>query len=363
MSAKGLLLALSMTLLAICDISAQSCAEVLNSARESFSAGRLYGIPAILKPCLESGFNKDQRLEAYWLLTRTYLFIDDPIGAEDSYLKLLKLDPEYKLNPETDPIDIVYLSKKFKTTPIFVLHGKGGFNISSVSTIHNYGIDNTSQSNESYSSNVGMNIGVGGELNLSDRFSFGLEVNFYSRKYSYTNTLFNADKQTFSENQIGLDLPVLLKYRWDFEKVRPYLYSGIGADYLLQAKATVKLIDRVNAGTEDLTEIPVTGPQVNIGDQRNKITYFAHFGAGVNYRWRYNYLVFDVRYRMGLSNIVSEEGQYGNSVLLYRYGFVDDDKKLDNYSVTIGFVRPLYKPRKIKPSSKGFMSGLFGKKD
>lgn len=361
MTTKGLIAVLFISLISLHKISAQSCAEVLNHAREDFTAGHLYGIPASLKACLDNGFNKDQRIEAYWLLTRTYLLIDDPIGAEDSYLKLLKLDPEYNIDPDRDPIDVVYLSRKFKTTPIFVIYAKGGFNMSSVSVIHNYGMDNTTESNESYKNKLGLHVGGGGELNFSNRVSLGLEINLHTRKYSYSNTLFNTDQQTFEEAQIGLDLPIYIKYRWDFDKFRPYVYAGFGMDYLLQAKATVKLVDRVNAGTEDLTEIPVAGPQVTINEQRTRLTEFTHFGVGLNYRFGYNYIVIDLRYKVGLSNIVSEEGQYSNSTLLYKYGFVDDDKRINNYAVSIGFVKPLYKPRKIKTSSRGFLSRLFSK--
>ncbi|GAA0894244.1 hypothetical protein GCM10009122_39250 [Fulvivirga kasyanovii] len=340
----------------------QSCGETLNIARESFNAGHLYEIPSILKPCLDHGFNRDQKIEAYWLLTRTYLFIDDPISAEDSYLKLLRQDPEYIIDPERDPIDVVYLSKKFKTTPIFVLYAKLGSNLTSVDVIHNYGVDNTANSAEDYKGKLGFQFGGGGEVNINDNFSLGLELNFYQRSYSYSNTLFNSDNQTFQENQTGIDMPVFLKYRWDFVKIRPYVYAGVGFSYLLSSKGTVKLIDRVGSGAEDLTEIPVTGPEVDLKSVRNSFNRFAHLGAGVNYRLGYNYLVVDVRYMAGLSNIINEEEQYTNTILLYKYGFVDDDKRLNNFSLSVGFVKPLYKPRKIKKASvKGLFSRFFKK--
>lgn len=340
----------------------QACTETLNSARDSFNAGHLYEIPALLKPCLDGGFNREQKIEAYWLLTRTYLFIDDPISAEDSYLKLLKQDPEYVIDPERDPVDMVYLSKKFKTTPIFVIYGKVGSNLTSVSVITNYGVDNTSASNESYKSRLGFQFGGGGEVNVNDRISLGLELNFYGRSYSYNNLLFNSDTQTLEENQTGLDLPLFVKYRWDFVKIRPYVYAGYGFSYLLGAKATAKVIDRVGSGVEDLTEIPVTGPPVNLRSIRKSFTHFAHVGAGVNYRLGYNYLVLDVRYMAGFSNITNEEEQYANPTLLYKYGYVDDDKRLNNLSVSVGFVKPLYKARKIKKASvKGFFSKLLKK--
>lgn len=342
------------------EVLGQSCAETLNSARESFSAGHFYGIPALLKPCLDNGFNRDQRIEAYWLLTRTYLFIDDPISAEDTYLKLLRQDYEYIIDEENDPIEMVYLSKKFKTTPIFMLYAKGGVNLSSIAVINNYGVDNTRTTEETYKNGFGFQLGGGAELNMNEHLSFGLEVNFHNRSYNYSNTLFRSDRQNFTEKQMGIDLPVFLKYRWDFEKIRPYVYGGMGFGYLLRAQANVKLVDRVNSGSDNIIESPVTGPEINITPQRNRFSQFAHGGIGVNYRFGYNYLVMDLRYMAGFSNIVNEPDQYSNDALLYNYSFVDDDKRMNTFAISVGFVKPLYKPRKIKKvSAKGFFSRIF----
>ena len=75
-------------------------------------------------------------------------------------------------------------------------------------------------------------------------------------------------------------------------------------------------------------------------------------GAGVLIKMNYNYLSLDLRYRGGLNNVVDESGQYQNNELLYRYGYVDDYKRLNNLAITVGFVKPFYKPRKRKKFRK-----------
>ena len=53
---------------------------------------------------------------------------EDYFSALFDMNEAIKLDPEYNIDEENDPIEIVFLSKKFKTTPIFeftIL--KGGF--------------------------------------------------------------------------------------------------------------------------------------------------------------------------------------------------------------------------------------------
>src|SRR5688572_20961335 len=72
-----------------------TCEEQLNAATAEFEAGRFYGISAMLKPCIDNGFTREQRKRAYLLLTQTYILLDDPIGADNSYLEVLRADPEF----------------------------------------------------------------------------------------------------------------------------------------------------------------------------------------------------------------------------------------------------------------------------
>ncbi len=336
-----------------------NCTETLNSARENFAQGRLYGIPALLKPCIDNGFNKNQKIQAYWLLTRTYLYIDDPISAEDSYLKLLKLDPEYKVDQEKDPIEMVYLDQKFTTTPIFVLFVNAGFNVTWASVIHDYGVGNTRLSDQNYQGEVGFQFGAGTEWNISDHWSLGMEINLANRRYTYTNNLFDVDNLAFSETQLNLDVPIFLKYRVTYDKIQPFIYFGYAQHILLRSDAEVSLTDRATTGDENLTEFPVTGPRENLDELRERLTRSLVGGIGFNYRFGYNYLRFDARYQLGLENIIDINNQYADEDLLYRYGFVDDDKKLNALAVSIGFVKPLYKPRKIRKPRANFLKRIF----
>ncbi|MEQ8924440.1 MAG: porin family protein [Fulvivirga sp.] len=336
------------------------CAYTLEQARSSFEKGHLYSIPSILKPCLDNGFNKVQKIESYLILTRTYLLIDDPISAEDSYLKLLKLDPEYAVDPDNDPVDIVYLNEKFTTTPIFILYAKGGLNFTNTSTIINFGVDNTELSNEEYSMGTGFNIGGGAELNLRDHLSFGLEVNFFNQRYNYKNTLFDGDVQEMLEIQSLLNIPVFIKYRMKFKDWHPYIYAGYSFSYLMGSRGELELKDLVISGEGNRSEISVTGPEENLIDLRNNLNHNLLGGIGVRYRVGYNYVFLDARYTWGMNNIVDEDNQYANQSLLYKYGMVDDYKRLTNVAISAGFIWPLYKPRKIN-EEKGLFRRVFDK--
>lgn len=338
-----------------------SCSDVLVKARESFDAGHLYGIPSTLKSCLDNGFDKSQKIQAYFLLARTYLLIDDPISAEDSYLKLLGLDPEYKINETSDPVDIVYLNNKFTTTPIFVLFAKAGFNFTTANSINNFGTDNTDNSSEAYKSEVGFQIGAGAELNVTDNISLGLEFDFARNNYSYTNAFFNNDIQSFEESITILSAPIYLKYRIRVNKIMPFIYVGFSNELFLRSSANVQLIDRVGASspTEEVAEFSVTGPDVSMDEMRNFYNTSVLAGVGGNYRVGYNYFFIDIRYTVGLTNFVDPTNQYSNQELLYKYAYVDDYKRLSHLSISFGVVKPLYKPRKKTKKVKGFIKNIF----
>ena len=89
------------------------------------------------------------------------------------------------------------------------------------------------------------------------------------------------------------------------------------------------------------------------------------FGGGVKYKIGKNFLYADARYMIGLNNITIPDKNFYNSdgtlaTTLTQYQYVSDFLRLDNLSVSFGYIRPLYDPRKIKKvSGKSLFRGLF----
>jgi hypothetical protein len=83
-------------------------------------------------------------------------------------------------------------------------------------------------------------------------------------------------------------------------------------------------------------------------DFRNKVNYSFFVGGGVRYKRGLDYVFADVRYGFGLSNIVVPTSTYGQQTPAIEFGHVDDLFRIDNLALSIGYVRPLYKPRKLK---------------
>lgn len=342
-----------------------ACTQTLNTAQDDFERGHLYGIPAQLKGCLDKGFTDQEKIQAYWLLTRTYLIIDDPISAENSYMELLKLDPEYDVDEENDPIEIVYLSKKFKTTPIIeytVL--KAGVNMSKPAIIHQYGTYNTSAgSPEEYFWGFDFQAGPAIDLNITDNIGLGIEVLFSPKTYTSQTSFFNTDELSYKERQVWIDIPLYARYERKYGKWYPFVYGGYSFNFLLAANATSTLVNNEFSGSfsEEVNE--------SITQQRNFYNTSYIGGIGTRYRIGYRYLSFELRFNGGFTNVLNAENQYllgddgqtyGNG-LLFKNGRVDSDFRMNSISASLGYIWPKYKPRKIE-DDKGFLKNIFKKK-
>lgn len=331
-----------------------TCEEQLNAAAAEFEAGRFYGIPGMLKPCIDKGFSNEQRQRAFLLLTQTYLLLQDPISAEDSYLKVLRANPEYETNPDVDPIDVVYLSKKFTAAPIFSLYGRAGGNTSVarvINSLHTYtGPGGTPE--DKYSLRAGIQVGVGTDWHVANNISVSGELNFSSASYRRTRSnIFRRDILESTDQQTSLVFPLMVKYTHkNNSPIKPYGYLGYSLNLLLSDK--LKVISQNQDENPDpevgnLTTETYVSPTRDYTGIRTRLNRSFVVGGGARLKKGLNYWFIDLRYAFGLSNIVNKKTVYETEEI-GRSGYVDDFLRLDNVSLSVGFVHPLYKPREVK---------------
>lgn len=327
----------------------------LTLATEEFNAGHFYGIEGILKPCVSNRtFTKEQLVRAYQLLTQTYLILENPTAAEESYLNLLGANPEYICNPERDPIDVVYLSKKFTATPIFswFVHASGNSSIPRIIKDHQINVGSRQQ----YSLKPRWSAGGGIIWNYNDRLTAELGLDFSSNAFGfYEDQIFTDDHLTMTESQLSLQMPLSIKYTHVREGISPYVYTGLSGSLLLSSNQSFLFVDRTpgataGEGLEQSSEL-----ELNNKFRRDVFNRAAHVGAGFRWKYKLDYLFVDVRYSFGLNNIVRNDNLvrdrsdiFTTSVSALKVGYVDDYFRLDQAMVTIGYIKPLYKPRKLK---------------
>jgi hypothetical protein len=336
------------------------CDQALSHAEDEFSAGHFYAIPTILGECPEHGLSQEQTVRAYLILCQAYLILDNPIAADDSYLRLLKADPEYVASEDKDPIDIVYLSKKFTARPVFTPHFRIGLNTSMFRSIYQMTTEPYDISS-SGSPSLGFQLGGGIDWNISDNISLCGEVNFATRSYKReASGIDGTDKQTVTGHQSWFDFPLYVKYASDKGNVRPFGYAGFAFNYLLSANNELVYTDTKPVGSQLVAE----GPNEPVTYQRNTLNRSFLLGGGVKLKKGRDFWYVDLRYMGGMSNLTNtnkvyyaEQGSgnppvgnpaYYMSYNVTKYHYVGDVFRLDNISLSVGFIHPIYDPRKVR---------------
>jgi hypothetical protein len=339
-----------------------TCEEQLNAATAEYDAGRFYSIPSMLKPCLDKGFSREQRQRAYLLLTQTYLLLEDPIGADNSYLELLRANPEFLPDTALHQIDVVYLSKKFTADPIFSVYGKVGGNTSIarvINSLYTYTSPN-SPTRDDYKLMPGFQLGGGGDWNFFGQLSLTAEVNYSLTVIKRERSgIFGKDILESTDRQNWVSVPLMLKYSDNIGKIRPFGYAGYSVSYLLadNLKVTYKNRDDNTASEEtgDLSTEEYESPSRKYRDARNLINQSIVIGGGIRVKTGLNFWFVDLRYSVGLNNLVKEDEVF-NTAEIDRSGHVDDFMRIDVLSLSVGYVFPQYNPRKLKKArTKGIL--------
>jgi Outer membrane protein beta-barrel domain len=318
-----------------------SCEDQLGAATAEFEAGRFYGIPSMLKPCIDNGFTREQRQRAFLLLTQAYLLLDDPIGADNSYLEVLRANPEFLADTARDQIDLVYLSKRFTADPIFSLSGRIGGNFSPVRVIQEINPSGGAAKND-YKFRVGFQAAIGLDWHISGRAAITGEINYVFTSYMKNQLKWAGDLEEFIDKQSWVSFPIGAKYTLLTRgKIRPFVFGGYSVNLLISDQAQVRTLK--NDGDITLDE---SLPEESYYAYRRKINSSIFIGGGAKYKVGLNYLFAEMRYNFGLTNVVIPSTTFDGPA--QRSGHVDDYFRLDNFSISVGYVRPLYKPRMVK---------------
>ena len=331
-----------------------SCSQTLREAQLTYERGRIDLVPDQLASCLRSGFNKEEKIAAYKLLVNTYLYFNESDKAVEAMTSFLSLNPEYEIDVVADPSEFINLYNSFRTTPVYLLGGKAGSNITAVNVSRNFSLDDSSEKRGKYNYIPGFNVGLALEVPINKKISIAPELYFSQKKYQYRDLILGFADVNFEETQTLVELPVFVKYNiGNFGKdknITPFVNLGGSVSYLLSSEADVVRKDAVSG--ENQRE--VSGPSIDLADQRNSIIYAAAVGAGAKLKniIGRGYLIVDFRYSYGLNNVVNPDNRTANTTLVYDYLYVDNDFSMNNYSFTIGYLIPKYKPKLLSKKSK-----------
>jgi outer membrane protein W len=331
-----------------------NCSQTLRLARSTYDQGRLHELPSLMKDCLsKDGFTKQEKVEAYKLLTMAFLYLEEPEKADSSMLLLLKADPFFEINKEVDPQEFIGLYNTFRTTPVFSVGLKLGANISQPSVSSNYYVGADAKGLGEYSSTIGLQFGLAFEKRLFQnskkellkRFTLAPELLYVPRSFKYdVPTVFQNDngsgsvaKFAATETQAWLDLNVLLQYQLKKKsKFNPYVTLGPSVSYLLSG-IRQQVLTRTSGSVS-------SGPDIEINKSIKQLVVSVVAGAGVKIKVGSVYLTGDVRYQFGFSNVTSDTRTNFENTLDYGNQF--NNYSINNIAVMIGGSKPIFVPKK-----------------
>jgi hypothetical protein len=325
-------------------VHAQStCAQTLRLAQSIYDQGRLHELPQLLQKCLEeNSFNDEEKVNAYKLLTLTYIYLEEPAKADENMLALLRTDTEFKVNDAVDPAEFVALYKTFRTYPIYRIGGKLGGLAAAPSVVSSDFVDDGTNK---YTYSLGFNASICAEIPMGVRakkFTLNPELAFQLLSFKATNSGADAVKETkAAETEAWISMPVLMQYSL-YEKniTNVFVSAGVSADYLIASN--VKLFS--DRGDENST---VSENSYPVMEQRKNFNAGVLLSAGFKRKIGTGFLIAEVRYKMGLLPMLTKADTYENYTLVYNYHYVDGIFKLNTLSLSIGYVINRYNPKKL----------------
>lgn len=208
---------------------------------------------------------------------------------------------------------------------------------------------NTSQTDKQYQS---FNK-VGGQATLEvtfyfKGFSISAQPTYRTSRFTYFNEYTWVNPETagqklnlkFEQDQQldYADLPLLLKYEFTQNKLRPFVQAGVYYSLLVNATkgVTVSGTDNASGGTNSFKNEPVVVGAKDLFTNN----WGAIAGGGLNYNLGNVRVVLDISYHMGMSNIANVKNRFSND-RLSGIGDAQDDIKTNHLLFSVGCLFPM----------------------
>ncbi len=315
------------------------CGSKLLEARKLYKQGIIEDIPSMLKPCIENGFTRIQRNDAYKILILAYLFDGDQLNAENTMIEFLKKNPEYEVMSD-DAAEFVSLFESFRTLSVFSFGLKIGPNFTNPRIIEPYSTGNSEYTKSKNILGGGYQVGISLNRYISKKLFLNLGINYVHNSYKFTDeftTNVNSELPigtivSFKESVNRYEIPLSLGYEFEYGALNYFVRTG----------ASISKIGTVSG----IPEMETTGAKITMTDFRKRFFYSYHIGAGAKFKIPRGFLVLDIRYHFGLNNIVKSDLRFENPELNIKYHYLDDDFSLKSLSIAFGYYFSFYQPKK-----------------
>lgn len=315
-----------------------SCIAKLKNASTGFDQGDYDGSIKLLRSALdECRLDKAEKISAYKLLILSYLKIDNLEEADRGAAAIMKIDPYFKPDKFKDDPKLSGLFEKYQPVPVLRIGFAAGINQPLIDVGKTYSIvhDDNADNLGEYAGKIGFQLGLAAEYRAYQNLWIQLEGQF--RQTSYEHTLFDVENTTinYSEKLSFFDVPVSLKYTVNYKSFAPYLEAGASFSFLSASLGTTTRDDQ-----KDI---------VNRVDYRNNFLVGYFGGVGVAYKIKAISVFAAFRYNYFADNVNKEGTRYADQVNVFKYYYIDDDFRMDNWQINAGVnYSIMYRNKKVK---------------
>jgi hypothetical protein len=299
-------------------------------------------IPMLLADCMKDGFTKEEKPNAYKLLIQTYLFSEEYQKADEVMIQFLREFPSYSI-AVNDPKEFINLYSTYRTEPIFKLEIIGGLSFCTPLMVQPFGIGDITKRKPVYTPKLGYNAEVSyiNTITKALHYSAGVSVTLSNLGYS-NNPADYASTVTGTFSNLYLGMPLALRYNFNVSRINLFMKAGVEPVYLLNSTVDLTRTDGI-VGRE-----PYTGTEDLIATHnRFDIRPFAGLGVKVNLGKGQQLMILG-SYKVSMMDQTSSEDWYQNLNLTNKYYFEEDVLRLNQTNISISYIKPIYKPKKIK---------------
>jgi hypothetical protein len=326
----------------------EACILKLNEAEKLYDEGKIERIPELLNDCIEAGFNKENKIAALKLLTLVYLFEDNQAKAENALLKLLKTDPEFKINRAIDPVEFIRLFDSYNTAPVFSIGITGGTTLSNPLLFETFSPYSFDEAATAYTNNgMGFVLGLKVTYHINTKFDVSFEPGISSYKFRVAEKTGDFMQTTINESLTLIDFPVNGAY--DVYKYKQFdFFTELGFNYGMYLTGNLGgTLSYANNEKPDY-EAPAISSELI----RSSHLLQAMIGVGTKMKLNRSNLQFNIQYRFGLNNLTTPENRsdfYETSMKEYMY--LDNNFTNNSLILKVSYNFEFYLHRK-KPNNK-----------
>lgn len=323
----------------------QSCEQKLGDATRAYYNGQLREVETLLEGCLEY-LDRDDKVDAYKLLTDASLLLNEDDKADGYMQELLRADPLYQLR-ENDLQEFKSLRNNYEIISRYTVGMIVGPLRPDYQIMRHQSAAGNAEQPADYDEHPGIFLGVTGDVRLISKLYANVSLLYDRRSFAQEEIILGFQRVFSDETQQRLSIPLQLRYIQPIGNWNVFAGGGYGFHYLLKATGSFLHIP-IQGDFPVIDGIPYFTEKMDITEQHKRWTRSWVLSGGVQRAMGKYFIELQFTYERGLSNLIDEDNRYFSEELTYNFAYVPDDVRVHAYRVGLAFYRNFAKPQKKK---------------